>query len=173
MAAASWELLAQSGTSAFIGSAEERAEMKRALIDDLGRIAQVEAVEFPVAEPFFWVDCPDDCEAYQWQFDPVTQTCSAPIPPVPTPEEIQKAMTDAVQKHLDAAAQARGYDGILSAASYAGDTHPPFDVEGIAYKNWRSAVWLYCYQVLADVKAGTRAIPTPEALIAELPVLAL
>jgi hypothetical protein len=29
--------------------------------------------------------------------------------------------------------------------------------------------WTYCYQVMADVGAGSRGIPTPEELVAELP----
>lgn len=94
-----------------------------------------------------------------------------PQPVVLSPDEQQKLMTDLVQTHLDMAAQARGYDNILSAASYAGD--PIFGVEGDAYKAWRSAVWEHCYSVLADVKSGTRPVPTAEELLAELPVLGL
>ncbi len=40
-------------------------------------------------------------------------------PPPPTPEEQQAAFTAAIQQRLDAFAQTRGYDSILSAASYA------------------------------------------------------
>lgn len=87
-------------------------------------------------------------------------------------ENIKIAKEVAVQAHLDAAAQARGYDNIVSACSYA-STANPFQNEGIAYLNWRSAVWNHCYQVLADVQAGLRAIPTTAELIAELPVLVL
>lgn len=78
-------------------------------------------------------------------------------------------LTDAVQRHLDATAQSRGYDGILSLASYAASPNPPFAAEGAAGLAWRDAVWLYCYQVLAAVQAGTRPIPTADALVAELP----
>lgn len=78
---------------------------------------------------------------------------------------------DAVQRHLDATAQTRGYDGILSLASYAASTHPPFAAEGRAGADWRDAVWGYCYQVLADVEAGTRPIPSIAELIAELPAM--
>lgn len=93
------------------------------------------------------------------------------VPHVPTAEEIKSAMVATVQGHLDAVAQQRGYDGILSLASYATSTHPPFAAEGQAGLNWRDAVWGYCYQVLADVQSGTRTIPAAEALIAELPVM--
>lgn len=78
---------------------------------------------------------------------------------------------DAVQRHLDETARTRGYDGILSLASYAASTHPPFAAEGRAGADWRDSVWGYCYQVLADVQAGTRPIPTAEQLIGELPAM--
>lgn len=90
-------------------------------------------------------------------------------PPPPTPEQTRKALTEAVQKRLDAEAGSRGYDGILSLASYAASTHPPFAAEGRAGADWRDAVWGHCYLVLADVQAGRRAIPSEAELLAELP----
>jgi len=36
---------------------------------------------------------------------------------------------------------------------------------------WRIAVWEYVEQVLADVEAETRTLPTVSELIAELPVM--
>ncbi len=44
--------------------------MKKALIDQIGRIAQVAEPgdEFPVAPGMFWADCPDECEAYRWTY---------------------------------------------------------------------------------------------------------
>ena len=44
--------------------------MKRALIDPNGNIAQIEPLDFPVAPPFFWVDCPDGCTPESWCYDP-------------------------------------------------------------------------------------------------------
>lgn len=32
------------------------------------RVAQVEPQPFDVAEPLFWVECPDDCVADSWWF---------------------------------------------------------------------------------------------------------
>ena len=86
-----------------------------------------------------------------------------------TPQEVQAIVTATVQRHLDSHAQSRGYDSILSACSYDGDPDPVFSAEGIAFKSWRSAVWRYCYGVLADINASLRPIPTPSELIAELP----
>lgn len=80
-----------------------------------------------------------------------------------------QSFESAVQIWLDQAAQTRGYDGILSAVSYATSKHPRFGPEGIAYRDWRDAVWTYCYQALADVQAGKRPLPEVKALLAELP----
>lgn len=73
-----------------------------------------------------------------------------------------------VQSYLDEGARALGYDNILSACSYA-STPNSFQAEGTSFLNWRSACWEHCNQVVIDVKAGNRAIPTREELIAELP----
>ena len=93
-----------------------------------------------------------------------------PEPYVPTAEEVKQSLIYAVQSHLDALARARGYDGILSAVTYAGDSIvSTFDTEGQAYKQWRTQVWAFCYAYLAEVQAGTRAVPTGAELIALLP----
>lgn len=92
-------------------------------------------------------------------------------PPALTFDEIKRSLTGAVQAHLDATAQARGYDGILSLASYAASTNATFAAEALAGVQWRDAVWAYCWQVLADVEASQREIPTAEVLVAELPVM--
>jgi hypothetical protein len=68
--------------------------MKKALIDPEGRIAQVEPEDkvFQVAEHdgWRWVDCPDDCVAYSWQYVPgangAAGICSPP--PAPTADEL-------------------------------------------------------------------------------------
>lgn len=101
---------------------------------------------------------------------PVAQ--DPPPPPAPTPEQIRAALTDAVDAHLNAAAQALGYDDIRAAVTYADEPIiPKFQAEGRAFRAWRSLVWAHCYQVLDDVQAGRRAIPTAADLIAELPAL--
>jgi hypothetical protein len=48
------------------------------------RIAEVEQVAFDVADPMFWIDCPDECKPNTWYFkDNQVQ----PIPPnEPQPE---------------------------------------------------------------------------------------
>ena len=77
------------------------------------------------------------------------------------------AAAEAVQNMLDSAAKAKGYDSILSACTYAAYPNP-FQVEGQEFVAWRGAVWAKCYEILAEVEAGTRAAPTVSELLAEI-----
>lgn len=95
------------------------------------------------------------------------------VAPVPTPEEIQKQLTGAVQHVLDAKAQELNYDSCLSVCSYINTGVSKFDAEGRAFRQWRSAVWAKGYEILAQVQSGERAIPTEAELIAELPQLVI
>jgi len=89
--------------------------------------------------------------------------------PLPTPPTV-KEMEDAVQSHLDATASKAGYDNIYTACTYAEEPAvPKFENEGKALRAWRSLVWAYCHQVLADVEGGKRPVPTISGLIGELP----
>lgn len=108
----------------------------------------------------------DDVE-YTQEIDVAPYIIITPKSPEQIEEILKTKLSQAVQGYMDEEAQLKGYDGILSAASYAGYTNA-FQAEGISFANWRSACWTYCYQVLADVKAGTRTAPTKEELLAEL-----
>ena len=92
-------------------------------------------------------------------------------PPPPTAEQIVAQYTAAVQKHLDDFARTRNYDNIQSAATYATSAVPKFKAEGQYAVEARDATWVKCYEVLAEVEAGSRPMPTLEELLAELPVL--
>lgn len=95
----------------------------------------------------------------------------APAKPSETAEEIQARLTAAVQNHLDSKVQEKNYDNIYTACTYVNSTDHIFAAEGIACVKWRDAVWRKCYDMLAEVKEGSREIPTEEELLAELPVL--
>lgn len=86
-------------------------------------------------------------------------------------QEKQQAIVNEVQGLLDQTAQQRFYDNMDSLVSYAGDPDLVFDAEGSAGKAWRSAVWRKCYQILADVQAGTRPEPTLQDVLDELPAM--
>lgn len=92
-------------------------------------------------------------------------------PPPPTVAEVIATYTGAIQKRLDDFARTRNYDGILSAATYATSAVPKFAAEGQYAVEARDATWAKGYEILTAVQAGTRPLPTLEALAAELPAL--
>jgi hypothetical protein len=78
--------------------------MKKALISPLEivstgfRIAQVENTTFEVAEPLYWVDCPDDCNATTWYYNESELACE-PIPiPIPTADENKQTAVTLLQQ---------------------------------------------------------------------------
>jgi len=83
----------------------------------------------------------------------------------------QTRLSAAVQAHLDATARARSYDSALSCVSYIDSTVAQYRAEAATMRDWRDAVWLRCYELLAEVQAGTRPVPTESELIALLPVI--
>lgn len=95
-------------------------------------------------------------------------------PPAPTPAQIQANKVAVVQKHMDDVARALNYDDIATACTYADEPAvTKFQTEGLAFRAWRSEVWATCYVILDEVNDGSRAIPTDEELLAELPELVL
>jgi hypothetical protein len=75
-----------------------------------------------------------------------------------------------VQQRLDQFARTRNYDGIMSLATYANSTITKFQTEGQYGVELRDQTWATCYQILAEVEAGTRPIPeTYEEIEPELP----
>jgi hypothetical protein len=107
-----------------------------------------------------------------WVFEDLPEPEPEPEPEPLTPEQIVAQYTAAVQKRLDDFARTRGYDGILSAATYAASTVPKFKAEGQYAVEARDATWVKLYQILAEVEAGTRPAPSGYADIEpELPIL--
>jgi hypothetical protein len=98
---------------------------------------------------------------------------SPAAPAGPTLEERAKVLLAGIDAHLNAAAQAKGYDNILSAAVRAALPNSPFHAEGVAFGTWMDAVYAQCYQALAAVKAQEMAEPSLDELLAMLPVLQL
>ena len=87
--------------------------------------------------------------------------------------QVQEQIVSATQQRLDAFAQTRNYDGILSAATYATSPTAQFSTEGQYAVQARDATWAKLYQILGEVQAGTRPMPSGYADIeSELPVLA-
>jgi hypothetical protein len=86
---------------------------------------------------------------------------------------LQASIVQQTQARLDTFAQTRNYAGIMSACTYVASTVPKFATEGSYCVAARDETWATLYQILADVQAGTRPVPTSYAEIEpELPVLA-
>ncbi len=93
-------------------------------------------------------------------------------PPPPTTEQIMSSLKARVQLWLDEQARALGYDDIKTAISYAEEPAvPKFQQEGQAMRRLRSLAWARYYEILNEVQAGQRSIPTEEELIAEMEAL--
>lgn len=140
-------------------------DTKFLIADIVGETAKPDAVE-AYAHAAEWCNANNARIVEQGEYFVVE---AIPAPPPPTPEEIQKSLTDAVQALLNSEAKKLRYDDIFTAISYEGDANPKFAAEAAAFKAWRSVVWTLCYQILDDVIAGKRPVPTAEQLISELP----
>ena len=84
---------------------------------------------------------------------------------------ISKELSKTTALYMDTVAQEYGYDDCKTACTYIDTGVLRFDAEGKAFRQWRSAVWDKCFDILADVVDEGRAMPTEEELIAELPEL--
>lgn len=91
-------------------------------------------------------------------------------PPVKTATQIQTEIVTATQERLDTWARTRGYDGILSACTYAASSVPKFAAEGQAAVVARDATWAALYTLMGAVMAGTAPMPAGFAAVT-LPAL--
>lgn len=101
-----------------------------------------------------------------WQFEPLSlEPDPEPVPEVLSLADFDKALT----RHLDATAQSRRYDNRISCMVRAGFPGP-FQTEATAFAVWADGCNALAYQLMAEVQAGTRALPTStQALIDLLP----
>ena len=92
-----------------------------------------------------------------------------PAPPVPPSMD---DYTTAIDAHVDATARSKGYNSAAHCASYIASTHAPWAAEAQAFVAWRDQVWLFVFQQLALVEAGTIPAPTSsQELIDTLPAI--
>jgi hypothetical protein len=89
-----------------------------------------------------------------------------------TAEQTIARLERALDRHLDEVANTYRYESIRTMVTYATSDHPTFGAEGRAAVAWRDAVYAYGIQVIADVEAEVRTVPTEVELINELPTLA-
>jgi len=88
-----------------------------------------------------------------------------------TEEELQNEYTKAMEDLMDTKAKSKGYDTRYTAALRTNSTVSKFKAEGQAYMEWMDNCYEIGYQILADVKAGTRTLPSIDNFLAELPEL--
>lgn len=141
--------------------------MKFAIIE-VGVVANLAVAETPLQSN--WVEATDAVsigdlwDGENFTHAPTIQKSS---------EQIQTEIVTETQKRLDDFAKTRNYDSILSACTYASDTNLKFSAEGQYCIDSRGATWTKLYQILAEVEAATRQMPTGYADIeSELPTLA-
>lgn len=81
---------------------------------------------------------------------------------------------EGLQGHLDTTAKSYGYDNINTAISYAEEPSvPKFQIEGKAFRAWRSLFWAKVNEIKNEVLDGERDIPSIEEIISVSPVLDL
>ena len=114
--------------------------------------------------PEIFIDAPTDFDAQQMG----NYTVSDGVASLPVVNPFL-AFEAALDRHLDATAQARRYDNRITCALRAG--YPgPFQAEGQAFALWMDACNLAAYTLLAEVQAGVRPLPeTTQGLIEALP----
>lgn len=112
-------------------------------------------VSFPVGNP------PDGWVV----FEPVV------VPPAePTEQEIQDALTQALNMHLDSVAAQRRYDSRFTCALRAGFPGP-FQAEGLAFAAFMDECNMVGYTMMKRAKAGEIPVPTDAQLIAAMPAM--
>lgn len=81
----------------------------------------------------------------------------------PLPADVVR---EQITQWLDRVVRAKGYDSIVSCASYATSSDATFRAEAQAAIAWRDAMYRRGYEILADIQEG---VTTPEQVMALLP----
>lgn len=85
---------------------------------------------------------------------------------------LKEVIVQTTQRRLDDFARTRNYDNMLSACTYSTSTVHKFQSEGQYCVDARDATWAKLYEILAEVEAGTRPVPSGYSDIEpDLPVL--
>lgn len=127
----------------------------------------------------YWIDVTDRECGLGWEVthdeecNIVLTPPPAPVEPTPpTEEEIQQQLENGVEAYMNSKVAEKHYDSIDTCIGrYLNSPNEQYRKEATAVMEWNTAVWDKCWAILAEVKAGKRAIPTLEEVIAELPTL--
>jgi hypothetical protein len=113
----------------------------------------------------------NDVWVQQWKIDPVSEQ-EAIILKNEYHQQIKNSCINRTQTRLDQFAQARGYDSILSACTYATSSSSKFAMEGQYCINVRDATWSKLLEILSEVESNVRPVPKNyEEIEPELPQL--
>lgn len=93
-----------------------------------------------------------------------------PIEQLPV-EDCVRNLGYAVSQYLDETAKERDYSSIDTCKGNASNSHTKYGPEGIACETLYNGVWDKYYQILGEVEAGTRSMPTKAELLDELPAI--
>lgn len=95
-----------------------------------------------------------------------------PLPPPVVPPLSAAECEAALGLSLDQGAQSWGYDGIVSAASYAASTVAKFKAEADALIGWRDASWMWAESLLASLTTeGSNPPADVTAFLAAAPAM--
>lgn len=84
--------------------------------------------------------------------------------------EILAKYDSELMNFFDKKAKEKNYDNRITCSLRAG--YPgPFQAEGLAFALWMDQCNAYCYEIIQEIQAGTRTIPTFEELSSEFPEL--
>jgi hypothetical protein len=132
-----------------------------------GIVAQIEAQEFPVALPFFWVEC-DETAQTGWVYNEVTQSVEPPPVPEKSEAEIMFEYQQAMQSHVNLTAMQRDYENGVACASYANSSNLKWKAEAEAFIIWRDAIWSYAIAFYDEIQQ-TGILPDVETFISNAP----
>lgn len=105
--------------------------------------------------------------------EPVAAAVDFASIPADTVARVTELIKQAVQKRLDTFAQAKGYDSMLSACTYATSSVAEFQAEGQKAIALRDSTWQALYAYLGQVQSGGQPVPRSFADVeASLPALA-
>ena len=124
---------------------------------------------YPTSYASRFIEVPDGVQrGWVWN----GKAYAPPPEPPKTPDQIKAEIMTATQQRLDTFAKTRLYDGVLSLCTYATSPNPKFQAEGQYGVEARDTTWATLYEIMEEVQAGTRPMPTGYADIeSELPPL--
>jgi hypothetical protein len=142
--------------------------MKALIRDNI--VVQVSEEEFQIPEPFFWVDCPDDCR-HGWHYDPETGTVYAPKAPEDTKAERIYKINQAISDLLRGKAVEKGYDDAPTVVTYLHSTTEEWRLEAEKFVVFRDACWNYCIPIIDKIEQGFSPMPAVEEVLSNAPTI--